>query len=156
MRVPSKLKVFGWSACHEILPTHVNLAKQKITLDNTCHCCKRASETSIHAIWDCGAAQDVWARSLTLLWKCSTNHSDFMQLFEFLLDRLSAIELELFLVQAWTIWNQRNVVVHGGQMKDPGWLKNRAAEFLEEYKKAQENLVVTSLAPSRNVWQPPP
>ena len=46
------------------------------------------------------------------------------------------MELELFLVQEWIIRNQRNVVMHGGQMKDPRWLNNRAAGLLEEYKKA--------------------
>ena len=64
-------------------------------------------------------------------------------------------ELELFLVQAWIIWNQRNMVVHGGQMKDPRWLNNRAAGLLEEYKKAQANMVITNVAPSGNYWQPP-
>ena len=42
------------------------------------------------------------------------------QLFEYLLDRLSMAELELFLVQAWIIWNQRNIVIHGGKLKEPG------------------------------------
>ena len=64
-------------------------------------------------------------------------------------------ELEIFLVQAWIIWNQRNVVVHGGQMKDPRWLNNRATGLLEEYKKAQPNMVITNVAPSGNYWQPP-
>ena len=41
------------------------------------------------------------------------------QLFEYLLDRLSMAELELFLVQAWIIWNQRNIVIHGGKLKEP-------------------------------------
>ena len=46
---------------------------------------------------------------------------------------------------------QRNVVVHGGQLKDPRWLNKRAAEYLEEYKKAQESLIITGTVPSRNV-----
>ena len=42
-----------------------------------------------------------------------------MQLFEVLMDRLDVARMELFLIQAWTMWNQRNVLEHGGQMKDP-------------------------------------
>lgn len=67
IKVPSKLKVFGWRACHDILPTRVNLAKHKITLDNVCHCCKRVLENAVHAIWECGAAPDVWTGSLIML-----------------------------------------------------------------------------------------
>lgn len=103
-----------------------------------------------------GLAQDVWARSLPMLQKSSTIYFDFRHLFECLLDRLSTPELELFPVQAWLIWNQRNVIVHGGQIKDPRWLNKRAAEYLKDCKKAQENLAIASTVSSRNVWQPPP
>ena len=45
----------------------------------------------------------VWTGCSIALQKCSTNQLDFMQLFEFLLNKLSIDELELLLVQAWTI-----------------------------------------------------
>ena len=67
VRVPNKMKVFAWRACHEILPTQVNLAKRKIIRDNKCRCCQQAPETAIRAIWDCPAAQDVWAGSSTTM-----------------------------------------------------------------------------------------
>ena len=67
LKIPSKLKVFGWRACHEILPTRVNLAKRKILENVMCHCCQRFAETAVHAVWECGAAQDVWAGSITPL-----------------------------------------------------------------------------------------
>ena len=91
-----------------------------------------------------------------MLQKFQTNQIDFMQLFEALEDRLSATEMELFLVQAWLILHQKNMVVHGGQMKDPQWLTKRAVEILEEYKKAQANMVISNGAPSSSYWQPPP
>ena len=139
-----------------LLPTGMNLAKRKLISDENCHCCKRAIETTIHAIQECDAAQDVWAGSLTSLHKRSTNCLDFMQLFESLLNKLAKPKIELFLVQAWIIWNQRNAVVHEGQLKDPGWLNKRVAEYLEEYKNAQENLATSNAVPSRIVWQTPP
>ena len=114
LRVPNKIKVFGWRACHKILPTLVNLAWRKIILDPVCHCCKSLLESTAHAIWECGAAQDVWAGSSINLQKCSTNQCDIIQLFEFLFDRLSDANFELILVQSWLIWNQRNRMVHGG------------------------------------------
>ena len=87
-----------------------------------------------------------------MLQKGSNIYFDFRHLFEYLLDKLPTLELELFLVQAWLLWNQRNVMVHGGQMKDTWCLNKRAAQYLEDYKKAQENLAVAGTVSSRNVW----
>ena len=72
------------------------------------------------------------------------------------MNRLPREELEHFLVQVWIIWNQRNAVVHGGQLKEPGWLNRRAKEFLDEYKKAQDTLMITNTLANRCVWQAPP
>ena len=64
--------------------------------------------------------------------------ADMIQLMEYLLDRVESHEMEVVLVQAWLIWNQRNRFLHGGKFHDLGWLSNRAREFLEEYRTAQE------------------
>ena len=128
--------------------------KGKLISDDRCHCCKRVAETTIHAIWECRPEQDVWVGSITSLQNWSTNCLDFMHFFECLLSRL--LKLELFLVQAWIIWNQRNAVVHGGQLKESGWPNRQAAKYLDEYKKAQENLTASNAASGRFVWQAPP
>ena len=47
------------------------------------------------------------------------DQQDFLQLLEELLDCLAKDEFELFLVQAWLIWNQRNSIIHGGKLKEP-------------------------------------
>ena len=62
---------------------------------------------------------------------------DFKGLFESLMDRLQKEELEIFLVQAWLIWNQRNAMIHGRHLREPSWLNKRAKEFLDENRKAQ-------------------
>ena len=65
--------------------------------------------------------------------------------------------LEVVLVQAWLIWNQRNRVVHGGKFHDPGWLNDCAREFLEEHWTAQEQMGTEHvMQPNRDTWQPPP
>ena len=73
------------------------------------------------------------------------------------MDRLTVEKLELFWVQAWIIWNQRNCVVHGGQLKDPKCLNNQAEEFVLEFQQAQVKLaVVRTEQIVSDQWQPPP
>ena len=63
LRVPSKIKVFGWRACLNILPSKVNLVRRQILKEDRCGLCQRCLESVIHAVWECSAAQDVWAGS---------------------------------------------------------------------------------------------
>ncbi|KAL0008826.1 hypothetical protein SO802_010328 [Lithocarpus litseifolius] len=67
--LPNKIKVFGWRACHEILPTSTNLTRRRIINDDKCSICTRETESTIHALWDCAVAQDIWARSARKLQK---------------------------------------------------------------------------------------
>ena len=48
--VPSKIKVFGWRACLNILPSKVNLVRRQVLTEDRCEICQRCSETVIHAI----------------------------------------------------------------------------------------------------------
>ncbi|KAL0008928.1 hypothetical protein SO802_010430 [Lithocarpus litseifolius] len=55
------------------------------------------------------------------------------------------------------IWNQRNRAVHRGKFHDPGWLNNRAREFLEEFWIASAIMGPSHGGQSsRDTWQPPP
>ena len=80
----------------------------------------------------------MWAGSSIVMQKCATNFHDFMQLLEVLLNGLDAAGMEFFVVQAWIVWNQRNLMVHGRQMKHPCLLNRRTANYMEEYRMAQE------------------
>ena len=68
--------------------------------------------------------------------KCASGQDDILQLFITMLNKLSTEEFEIFLVQSWLIWNQRNTVVYGGKLQDPNQLNIRARDYLEEYKEA--------------------
>lgn len=100
MKVPSKIKVFGWRACQNILPMRVNLARRKIVENDYCELCKRAPENGIHVLWERGVEQDIWAGSSVKLQKCAQGQGDVLQLFVELLTRLSSEEFELFLILA--------------------------------------------------------
>lgn len=61
LHIPNKIRVFGWRACHNILPTYEKLQQGRVIEDDTCTICQRFPETVIHALWECGATQAVWA-----------------------------------------------------------------------------------------------
>ena len=56
LKIPNKIKVFGWRACHDILLTRLNLTKRRIISDNMCPICCRCPESTIHALRECAAA----------------------------------------------------------------------------------------------------
>ena len=58
-RVPNKVKLFSWRACQNILPTRDNLVRRRVVEVASCCFYHRATETVLHVLWECGAAQDV-------------------------------------------------------------------------------------------------
>ena len=59
LKVLNKIKVLGWRACQNILPTHANLVRRKIIDDDGYILCSRVSETGVHALWECVVVKDV-------------------------------------------------------------------------------------------------
>ena len=82
LRIPNKFKVFAWQACHEILPTAVNLNRRRVFQEDKCSVCTTESESTIHALWDYAAAQDIWARIVQKLQKFKHGQSDMLQLMD--------------------------------------------------------------------------
>ena len=76
LKIPNKVKVFGWRACHDILPTSYNLSRRRIITEDKCQLCTRETETTTHALWECTIVQDVWAGSISKLQKGSSVFSD--------------------------------------------------------------------------------
>ena len=104
-------------------------------------------------MWEGGVARDVWTSSVVRLQKFlggGGGQQDVIQLFEELLVRLEGEELDLFLVQAWFIWNQRNSISHGGVLQAPNLLNKRVEDFLTEFYQAQVHLGTTTTAENEN------
>lgn len=73
-------KQFLWKTCQDILPTRVNLAKKKFTVDVNCPIFKIKEETLIHVLQKCPAARDVWGEKDSPLHKWVTKVSGFLDL----------------------------------------------------------------------------
>ena len=155
LHIPNKIKDFGWRACQNALPTRENLAQCKVVEDGCCQVCRLDSDSVAHVLRQCGVAQDIWAGSLRKLQKSITGQPEFMQMVEGLIQKLIEEEQELFWVQCWTIWNQRNRVIHGGKIQNPATLIQRARDFLTEFKNTQSQLVALAITESVQKWRPP-
>lgn len=116
------------------MPTKDNLVCRDIIDNDRCELCKQASESVLHVLWECGVAQDIWAGSMRRLQKGITDQMEFLQLVEDLMLRLFEDEWEIFWVQCWLVWNQRNLIMHGGKIQDPTCLNKWAQEYWEKYR----------------------
>ena len=120
-----------------------------------CELCKQETEMVLHVQWGCKVARDVWAGCQGRIQKRVGGQGDFINLFEEMMDKLEVEELELFLVQCWVIWGQRNSVIHGGMLQDPSWLVKHATDVLQEYRGTMELLATHSSAGLVQKWEPP-
>ena len=49
-RVPNKIRIFSWRACHNILPMKDNLVKRRVLEDARCCFCHKADELVLHVL----------------------------------------------------------------------------------------------------------
>ena len=87
--------------------------------------------------------------------KARTGQTDFMQLVVEVIFNLPSEEQELFWVQCWVIWNQCNLVLHGGKIQNPTLLNKRAREYVDEFKGSQAQLAISTNPRLVQVWRPP-
>ncbi|KAK2661401.1 hypothetical protein Ddye_007934 [Dipteronia dyeriana] len=59
IEIPLKNKLFIWKACHNFLPTMVNLASHKVSVNSMSQICQHAPELTMHALWGCHFLKDI-------------------------------------------------------------------------------------------------
>ncbi|KAK4839660.1 hypothetical protein QYF36_023792 [Acer negundo] len=112
LKLPSKIRIFCWKACREILPTRLLLCKRGLVESDLCPFYGVESESVDHALW----------RYTIPHWRSWSIFLDINKLrSSCFLDRvlwLSSIGNEevmfRFLIIAWLFWFRRNLLLHGG------------------------------------------
>ena len=98
LKIPPKVKIFSWRACINGLPTCVNLRNRGIRNDALCFLCKKAPESTQHALILCEKVWEVWwhwqACPISLLVE---NHA-FIDVAMQILEKGTSHDLELFFV----------------------------------------------------------
>ncbi|XP_030924605.1 uncharacterized protein LOC115951568 [Quercus lobata] len=94
-----------WGACRNSLPTKLNLTRKTIIDNSTCDRCCSHIEDALHALWGCSGLDDVWDGER---WCFRTREwfADFKELCRWIMEHGNSPEL--FAVQVWHIWHQRN------------------------------------------------
>ena len=60
VKIPNKVRAFGWKYCQNILPTIMNLFHRQVTDDPICDECGLEPETVLHVLCQCPKAKEVW------------------------------------------------------------------------------------------------
>ncbi|XP_075645735.1 uncharacterized protein LOC142616862 [Castanea sativa] len=109
MEIPNKYKNLLWRACRNSLPTKQNLVRRTITQNPSCDRCslqaEDTAEDTLHALWSCTSLNEVWVGD-RWNFRSRLRFADFKELCKWVLG--NGKPLELFAIQVWSIWNQRN------------------------------------------------
>lgn len=73
LRIPPKVRMFIWRACHEILPTRVGLMRRHVGTNPFCAFCSHKIETEAHIFFECPMFADIWMKAP--LWRISSKYS---------------------------------------------------------------------------------
>ena len=105
LEVPNKYKNFLWHACRDSLPTKANLTRKTIISNPICDRCASMAKDTLNALWGCSGLNVVWDNER---WSFRSREvfTNFKQLYRWLLEK--GKPLQLFAIQVWCIWNQRN------------------------------------------------
>ena len=132
LRVPNKIKLFLWRACSNALPIKENLKRRKILDDAKCSACLTEQESTFHAIWSCELLQQIWSPCFGWV---QTEHPRVQDMQELIhLVGQQTVDLELFAVVAWFIWNHRNRMRLNEKGLATERILNAAKEYLSDFQ----------------------
>ena len=122
-----------WRACKNILPTRNRLKLKGVDCEDCCALCG-ACETSGHILWDCTFAKEVWCETKITPPALPEPVNEFLNLVWEVVDSCTNVNWVLFTVIAWSLWNTRNFVIHGGNSKRKEGLIKSVVGYVEEIK----------------------
>ena len=114
LNIPNKIKTFTWKACHNALPTKVNLCHRGILEEALCEACGLSEETSGHLFWDCTKARETWTIAALPIDIHAIHYREFVDFIWHLIfiQHVGKELLELVVTIAWCMWYTRNKARH--------------------------------------------
>ena len=103
------------------------------------------SETSGHILWGCQYAKAVWSGTKIKLPWLQDPLNDFIDIVWETMNSHPQVDWTMFAMSAWSLWNNRNSVIHEGKCNGNGVLIRSEADYVDEIKKEKQP----------QLWQPP-
>uniref|UniRef100_A0A7N2KTY1 Reverse transcriptase zinc-binding domain-containing protein n=1 Tax=Quercus lobata TaxID=97700 RepID=A0A7N2KTY1_QUELO len=91
-------------------------------------------EMTVHILWECPLARNVWAPVRGKLHKCSANASNFYLLIRHLVDRLDRKELETWVMLSLALCNARSRYHFESLQSHPTTILQGATSLLDDYQ----------------------
>ena len=95
-------------------------------------------ESSGHALWNCQFAEAVWSCTKIKLPCFRDPPGEFIDIVWAFKDNYGEVNWELFAITAWSLWNNRNNVRHGGQCKSHEVIAREAVQYWKEVQTASQ------------------
>jgi ribonuclease HI len=126
LKLPSKIKIFGWRALRGFIPTRGILANKHVGNDSSCPVCHMGCEDIYHLFFNCQRAQAIW-RCLGI-WDriqqiLQQDRSGSIILAELIRKPEKVAEMEglglaeLIFTGGWYLWWERRQLVHGEEVQ---------------------------------------
>lgn len=123
-------KIFLWRCSWGILPTFDNFVQRRVASSSLCFRCHVNTETVFHAIRECVNSQQAWSQlALRAKWRVF-KFSNFVELCNAVWTYCSSGQACLFAIMCWTLWNDRNHLLHESSSSPPNVLVQRAVEYV--------------------------
>ena len=136
LKLPKKVKIFSWRAYVNGLNVLANMAAKGIQTSCVCPICDEELESLIHALISCDFALSVWS-----LWQdCPIEVLLNAKVFNDLVFQISsspdAKHLEFFFAISWSVWYNKNKLIHDESGLPPLQIREMAKNIVEDFQEA--------------------
>ncbi|XP_062014092.1 uncharacterized protein LOC133730534 [Rosa rugosa] len=156
-KIPGKVSICIWRACHNVLPTRESLSKKGYTGDMGCLLCRHQVESVGHVLCGCPIAQEILTAPPFSI-QVPITHSFIFK--EWLLDQSSTLSYENFsklLMLLWVLWKNRNDKLWNDNAKNASTIVACTVAWYEEFLQANRDtiMVIDKRTKARAHWSPP-
>ncbi|KAL0013414.1 hypothetical protein SO802_000483 [Lithocarpus litseifolius] len=136
LKLPTEIKIFSWRACVNGLPVLTNMVAKGMQVCCVCPICGEEPESLIHALISCDYALSVWCLWQGYPIELLLNAKDYTSLVHQISSSSTTKQLEFFFAISWSIWYNRNMLVHNENGLPPLQIWEMAKSIVENFQEA--------------------